>query len=89
MSRIKKSRGNTFQVIFADTGPSKTERLANPDSYESRKKKAQSKDKKNRSVYQKELDKQQAEAENAENGRPKGGRLADKIRKMNAKKKSD
>jgi len=90
MSRSKKKRSNANQLIFEDeTGPNKSERFANPDSYEARKKRAMKDRKKNRSVYQKELDKQEAAKAGGDQGRPKGGRLADKIRKMNADKKAD
>ncbi len=90
MSRVKKKRSHTNQYIFEDAGPSKGERLANPESYESRKKKALAERKKKRSVYQKELDKQKEEQQKqSQDNRPRGGRLADKIRKMNADKKDD
>ncbi|MGB0467041.1 MAG: hypothetical protein ACPGF7_05820 [Pontibacterium sp.] len=86
MSRIKKRRGNTYQVLFEDTGPSKQERLDDPESYESRKRAALAKKKKPKSVYQKVLEEEKAAKDRKANNGPKGP-LADKIRKLNAKKK--
>ncbi|WP_409526306.1 hypothetical protein [Nitrincola sp. MINF-07-Sa-05] len=89
MTRIKKQR-RAANLIVLDKTPKKKERLADPDSYESRKLKALVKRKKHKSVFQKAQEQQTREERDAEAGR-RGGRalgpLADKIRKMNAKKK--
>lgn len=89
MSRTKKKRSQVNQYIFEDAGPSKAERLANPNSYDARKKKALKDRKKNKSVYEKVQDEaRKADEKNSSQG-PRGGRLADKIRKLNAEKKDD
>jgi len=89
MTRIKKQR-RAANLIVLDKTPKKKERLADPDSYESRKLKALVKRKKHKSVFQKAQEQKTREERDAEAGR-RGGRalgpLADKIRKMNAKKK--
>ncbi|RVU31036.1 hypothetical protein [Neptunomonas marina] len=89
MSRTKKKRAFVHQYLPADPVISKQERLADGDSYESRKKRAQEKKKKHKSVYQKAQENEQA----AQNSEPtqrgaRGGRLADKIRKLNQQKDS-
>lgn len=89
MSRTKKRRSHTNQYIFEDAGPSKADRLSNPNSYDARKKKALNDRKKKRSVFQKEQDKQKAEAQGNQPVRQQGGRLAEKIRKLNAEKKKE
>lgn len=89
MSRTKKKRRHVSQYIQEDAGPTKAERLANPGSYEARKRKALKESKKPKSVYQKELEKQEAAKKQDSSDQRKGGRLADKIRKLNAEKKDD
>ena len=88
MSRQKKRRHTREWVEFED-GPSRKEKLANPNSYESRKRKAKAEQKKNKSVFQKEQDaKAAAKAKQPENSHARG-RLADKIRKLNAEKENN
>ncbi len=91
MSRVKKKRSFVSQYLPADKVESKAERLLDENSYESRKKKAQDKKKKHKSLYQREQEKEKQEKEAAtDNGsRPKGGRLAEKIRTLNKNKSSD
>lgn len=85
MARIKKSRKATG--FIDNSGPSRSEKLADPDSYDSRRRKAQAEKKKNASVYEKQ---RQNEADSAEN-QPveRKTRLADKIKKLNEDKSSD
>jgi hypothetical protein len=90
MTRKKKQRSYVGQFVTGESDiPTKEELLADPNSKESLKKKALEQSKKRKSVYQKELDKQQAEKDKAANlQQPQGGRLADKIR-ANAKAKEN
>lgn len=88
MSRQKKKRSFVSQYLPADEVISKSERLADPDSYESRKKKAAEKKKKHKSVYQKAQEEQKASEADESTPSQRGGRLADKIRKLNAQKKA-
>ena len=91
MTRVKQQRKLTDQIEFEKT-PKKQERLADPDSYESRKQRAMIKKKKHQSVEQKRNNAgatQSAKERDTEAGRRgarQGGRLADKIRQLNAKK---
>ncbi len=87
MSRQKKKRSFVSQYLPADEVISKSERLADPDSYESRKKKAAEKKKKHKSVYQKKVEAEKAQSGGNEDSGRKGGRLADKIRKLNEQKR--
>lgn len=90
MTREKKTRSMKGKIKLDKGGPTKTDRLTDPQSYDSRKKKALKDSKKQRSVYQKELDKQKESGADGESGQaPKRGPLADKIRKLNAEKQSD
>jgi hypothetical protein len=87
MPRIKKSR--KAKGFIDDRGPSRQERLADPDSYDSRKRKAlDSKKKKHKSVYEK-----QREADKIANSTTpqaeRKTRLADKIRRINKDKNED
>ncbi|WP_027856517.1 hypothetical protein [Marinobacterium jannaschii] len=83
MSRTKKKRSDANVIIF-ENAPRRSEKLADPDSYESRKKRALEKKKKNKSVYAKTLEEnKKAENKGAQANR---GPLADKIRKLNAAK---
>ena len=86
MTRPKSKRKNANQVIIVDReGPTRHERLADPDSYENRKKRAMKAKKIKPSIYQKEQEAKKKSDGN--NDKPKqGGRLADKIRKLNAQK---
>ena len=80
--------------IVLDKTPRKQERLADPDSYESRKQRAQKQKKKHVSVDQKRINAKptksaiERDTEAGRRGERKGGRLADKIRQYNADKKS-
>ncbi|MCV6590402.1 MAG: hypothetical protein OIF57_15470 [Marinobacterium sp.] len=88
MTRQKKRRHTREWVEFED-GPSRKDKLSNPDSYESRKRKAKAEQKKNRSVFQKVQDaKAAANGGQKENSHARG-RLADKIRKLNAQNTVD
>lgn len=84
MPRIKKSR--KAKGFIDDSGPSRQERLADPESYDSRKRKAlEEKKKKHKSVYEKQRDAEKADKnKNAQSERKT--RLADKIRRMNKEK---
>ncbi|MGB0733479.1 MAG: hypothetical protein ACPGPF_06925 [Pontibacterium sp.] len=90
MTRIKKSRGAGNRLIFDDSFTPKSERLADPDSYESRKKKANEKKKRHRSVYQKAVDEAKEQKKAGKKGKADDNRqlgpLAEKIRRMNAQK---
>lgn len=80
--------------IVLDKTPRKQERLADPDSYESRKQRAQKQKKKHVSVDQKRINAKptksaiERDTEAGRRGERKGGRLADKIRQYNADKES-
>lgn len=89
MTRIKKQR-KSVKVVLMETAPKKKERLADPDSYTSRKQQAQKKRKKHLSVYEKARLEAEQQARNEASGRRGSqtlGPLADKIRKLNARKK--
>ncbi|WP_315983681.1 hypothetical protein [Aliamphritea spongicola] len=60
MSRVKKKRTGGQPVIWLDV-PRRSEKLADPDSYESRKRKNLDKKKKVKSVYDKHQDDQNQE----------------------------
>lgn len=90
MSRNKKQRrlGNFMPVL--EQKPKKQERLADPTSKESRKQKALRERKKHKSVYEKTQATQSRVERDTQAGRRgagHGGPLAEKIRKMNARKK--
>lgn len=91
MSRSKKKR--TGLMIVLDRKPSKKEFLEDPDSKESRKKKALADKKKPSSVYEKgraeKKDKDQKTVENAAHVAANKGRLAAKIKAAHAKKPAD
>lgn len=85
MTRLKKQRRMANKIVL-DKTPKKQERLADPDSYESRKKRAQDKRKRHQSVFDKARENQTREQRDAEAGRRgtrHGGPLADKIRRLN------
>lgn len=89
MTRLKKQR-KSVKVILMETAPKKKESLADPDSYASRKQQAQKKRKKHLSVYEKarlEADQQARNEASGRRGSRTFGPMADKIRKLNAKKK--
>lgn len=78
MSRLKKSR--KAKGFIPNEGQTRNERLADPDSYDSRRRKALGKKKKNLSTFEKQ---RQAEASEAEQQAPeRKTRLADKIRNL-------
>ena len=81
MARIKKSRKATG--FIDNSGPSRSEKLADPDSYDSRRRKAQEKKKRHQSVYEKQKEK----GDDAAVAEQPKTRLADKIRKLNEEKK--
>ena len=85
MARIKKSRKATG--FIDNSGPSRSEKLADPDSYDSRRRRAQAEKKKNTSVYEK----QRQNSNNSDDNQPaeRKTRLADKIKKLNAEKQGD
>ncbi|WP_296058326.1 hypothetical protein [uncultured Amphritea sp.] len=77
MTRIKKKR-TTPKPIFLDV-PRRSEKLADPDSYESRKRRNQEQKKKHKSVYEKAREAEQvAESDDQQRNTP----LADKIRRL-------
>ncbi|MCP4596768.1 hypothetical protein [Neptuniibacter sp.] len=86
MTRLRKSR--KAKGFIDNEGPSRNERLADPNSYESRRRKAQEKKKKHTSVYEKE---RQAEKNNASDDKTteRKTRLADKIKKLNKEKQKE
>ena len=83
MSRTKKKRSDANVIIF-ENAPRRSEKLADPDSYESRKKRALDKKKKNKSVYAKALE--ESKKAGSQGGQANRGPLAEKIRKLNAAK---
>ncbi len=78
MSRVKKKRTGGQPVIWLDE-KRRSEKLADPDSYESRKQKNLDKKKKLKSVYAKHQDEKSA-ANAGDTGRKTP--LADKIRRL-------
>lgn len=94
MTRLKKQRRMANKIVL-DKTPKKQERLADPDSYESRKQRAMAKKKKHQSVEQKRINAKptksaiERDTEAGRRGERKGGRLAEKIRKLNAEKRDD
>lgn len=92
MTRLKKQRRMANKIVL-DKTPKKQERLADPDSYESRKQRAMAKKKKHQSVEQKRINAKptksaiERDTEAGRRGERKGGRLAEKIRKLNAQKR--
>ena len=77
MTRIKKKR-TTPKPIFLDV-PRRSEKLADPDSYESRKRRNQEQKKKHKSVYEKAREAElAAESDDQQRNTP----LADKIRRL-------
>ena len=92
MTRLKKQRRMANKIVL-DKTPKKQERLADPDSYESRKQRAMAKKKKHQSVEQKRINAKptksaiERDTEAGRRGERKGGRLAEKIRKLNAEKR--
>ncbi|MGH1462181.1 MAG: hypothetical protein ACRBB6_09100 [Neptuniibacter sp.] len=87
MPRMKKSR--KAKGFIDDSGPSRQERLADPESYDSRKRKAlEAKKKKHKSAYEKKREAEKTDKnKNAQAERKT--RLADKIRRMNKEKSQD
>lgn len=82
MSRLKKSR--KAKGFIPNEGPTRNERLADPDSYDSRRRRAKQEKKKNQSVYEKQ---RQADDGSSSQKQPeRQTRLADKIRKLNESK---
>lgn len=80
MTRKKKTRGGSGLTIYIDP-PRRSEKLADPDSYESRKRKNLEQKKKRKSVYQKAVDAEQNENQKAVVRKTP---LADKIRRIKA-----
>ncbi len=90
MTRLKKQRRMANKIVL-DKTPKKQERLADPDSYESRKQRALGKRKKHASVYEKARATQSREQRDEEAGRRgtrHGGPLAAKIRELNKTKQA-
>ncbi|WP_415884968.1 hypothetical protein ACMXYO_09920 [Neptuniibacter sp. QD37_6] len=82
MARLKKSR--KAKGFIPNEGPTRNERLADPDSYDSRRRKAKQEKKKNQSVFEKQ---RQADDNSASKKQPeRKTRLADKIRELNKSK---
>ena len=78
MSRVKKKRTGGQPVTWLDQ-PRRSEKLADPDSYESRKRRNLDKKKKVKSIYDKHQDDAKDQQNNLDDGKT---RLADKIRKL-------
>jgi hypothetical protein len=85
MARIKKSR--KAKGFIDNSGPSRSERLADPDSYDSRRRRAQAEKKKNSSVYEKQ--RQNGANSDDNQSAERKTRLADKIKKLNEEKQSE
>ncbi|WP_432473390.1 hypothetical protein [Amphritea sp. HPY] len=77
MSRKKKKRSGGGQTVFIDV-QRRSEKMADPDSYESRKRKNLEQKRKVKSVYQKEIE----AADNGNNQEQRKSPLADKIRRL-------
>ncbi|MBV1786583.1 hypothetical protein KQ940_00785 [Marinobacterium sp. D7] len=89
MSRNKKQRRSGSFMAVLEQKPRKQERLADPDSKESRKQRALRNSKKHKSVYEKAQATQSRMERDAEAGRKgtrHGGPLAEKIRRLNSEK---
>ncbi|EXJ11254.1 hypothetical protein [Nitrincola nitratireducens] len=89
MTREKKRRSAVHQDELVFT-PRKQERLADPESYESRRSKAIKERKKQASVYEKarlEAEKEGKAAAAGRRGAHNTGPLADKIRRLNQQKR--
>ncbi len=94
MTRIKKQRRMANKIVL-DKTPKKQERLADPDSYESRKQRAQKLKKKHQSVEAKKANAKPTQTALARDvaagkrGERHGGpAFADKIRQYNAEKRA-
>jgi hypothetical protein len=93
VTRIKKQRRMANKIVL-DKTPKKQERLADPDSYESRKQRAQKLKKKHQSVEAKKANAKPTQTALARDvaagkrGERHGGPLADKIRQYNAEKRA-
>lgn len=91
MTRLKKQKRMANKIVIDQT-PKKQERLADPDSYESRKQRALKKKKKHPSMLEKKrnakptLSAHDRDVAAGKKGEKSGGRLADKIRQYNADK---
>ncbi len=87
MTRLKKSR--KAKGFINDRGPSRRERLADPDSYDSRRRKSQQDRKKQKSVFDKHQEAEADQARNDQVGQARQTRLADKIRRLNETKSEE
>lgn len=84
MTRVKKKRSSANRIEWGESPQRRSEKLADPDSYESRKKRALEKRKRQKTVYEKHLEREaQEEGRHAQERLPRGGRLAEKIRRLN------
>ncbi len=86
MTRLRKKRSDANRIEWGEAAPRRSEKLADPSSYESRKKTGLDKRKQQKSVYAKQLEKEEREARLREQKIPRGGRLAEKIRQLNREK---
>ncbi|MCP8687458.1 hypothetical protein [Marinobacterium sedimentorum] len=86
MTRLKKKRSDANRIEWGESAPRRSEKLADPGSYESRKRKSLDKRKQQKSVYEKQLEKEEREARLRAQQQPRGGRLAEKIRRLNREK---
>jgi hypothetical protein len=86
MTRLKKKRSDANRIEWGESAPRRSEKLADPTSYESRKRRALDNSKKQKSVYEKQLEKEEREARLKAQQQPRGGRLAEKIRRLNREK---
>ncbi len=87
MTRVRKKRSDANRIEWGERPPRRSEKLADPDSYESRKRRGIEKRKQHKSVYEKHLEEEaQKEGRGKEHGSG-GGRLAEKIRRLNREKR--
>ena len=87
MTRERKKRSDANRIEWGTQPPRRSEKLADPDSYESRKKRALEKRKKQKSAYEKHLEQQERSEGRDDQKGARGGRLAEKIRGLNREKR--
>ena len=84
MTRKKKTRSGGGQTVYIDV-PRRSEKLADPESYESRKRKNLDQKKKKKSVYQKAVE---ADQNNGSGQQQRETPLAEKIRRLKAEEQA-
>ena len=83
MSRLKKSR--KAKGFIPNEEPNRREKLADPESYESRRRRAMEKKKKHKSVFEKQREAEKNSGQQTEAEQRKT-RMQEKIRKLNQEK---